>query len=72
MRKAVSIVALWKVMALGLLLTLFWDAPWVSHLVQDIRTWHAFFLSTQAGLVPYVDITKEYPVLGGALYWAMR
>src|SRR5687767_8178752 len=58
-------------MALGLLLTLFWGAPWVSHLVQDIRTWHGFFLSTQAGLVPYVDITKEYPVLGGALYWAM-
>ena len=66
-----SIVALWKAMALGLLVTLFWDAPWVSHLVQDIRTWHGFFLSTQAGLVPYVDITKEYPVLGGALYWAM-
>jgi hypothetical protein len=69
--RAVAIVALWKAMALGLLVTLFWDAPWVSHLVQDIRTWHGFFLSTQAGLVPYVDITKEYPVLGGALYWAM-
>ncbi len=69
--RAASIVALWKVMVLGLLVTLFWDAPWVSHLVQDIRTWHGFFLSTQAGLVPYVDITKEYPVLGGALYWAM-
>lgn len=69
--RAAAIVALWKAMALGLLVTLFWDAPWVSHLVQDIRTWHGFFLSTQAGLVPYVDITKEYPVLGGALYWAM-
>jgi len=69
--RAASIVALWKAMALGLLVTLFWDAPWVSHLVQDIRTWHGFFLSTQAGLVPYVDITKEYPVLGGALYWTM-
>jgi hypothetical protein len=69
--RAASVVALWKLMALGLLVTLFWDAPWVSHLVQDIRTWRAFFLSTQAGLVPYVDITKEYPVLGGALYWAM-
>ena len=69
--RAASIVALWKAIALGLLVTLFWDATWVSHLVQDIRTWHGFFLSTQAGLVPYVDITKEYPVLGGALYWAM-
>ena len=69
--RAASIVALWKAMALGLLVTLFWDAAWVSHLIQDIRTWHDFFLSTQAGLVPYVDITKEYPVLGGALYWAM-
>jgi hypothetical protein len=69
--RATSVVALWKAMALGLLLTLFWDAAWVSHLVQDIRTWRGFFLSTQAGLVPYVDITKEYPVLGGALYWAM-
>ena len=69
--RAAAIVALWKAMALGLLVTLFWDAPWVSHLVQDIRTWREFFLSTQAGLVPYVDITKEYPVLGGVLYWAM-
>ena len=69
--RAAAIVALWKAMALGLLVTLFWDAPWASHLVQDIRTWRGFFLSTQAGLVPYVDITKEYPVLGGALYWAM-
>jgi hypothetical protein len=58
-------------MALGLLVTLFRDAPWVSHLVQDIRTWHGFFVGTQAGLVPYVNITKEYPVLGGVLYWAM-
>ena len=70
-RRAAAIVALWKAMALGLLVTLFWDAPWVSHLVQDIRTWRGFFLSTQEGLVPYVDITKEYPVLGGVLYWAM-
>jgi hypothetical protein len=69
--KSAAAVALVKAIALGLLLTVFWDAPWVSHLVQDIRTWHDFFLSTQAGLVPYVDITKEYPVLGGALYWAM-
>lgn len=64
-------VALVKAAALGLLVTVLWDAHWVSHLVQDIRTWREFFLSTQAGMVPYVHITKEYPVLGGALYWAM-
>ncbi len=64
-------VALAKVAALALLVTVFRNEPWVSHLVQDIRTWRDFFLATQAGLVPYVHITKEYPVLGGALYWAM-
>ena len=56
---------------LAFLVTTAWDAHWVSHLVQDIRTWRGFFLDAQAGLVPYVHFTKEYPVLGGALYWAM-
>jgi hypothetical protein len=64
-------VAVVKIIALALLVTDCWGSPWVSHLVQDIRTWREFFLSTQAGLVPYVHLTKEYPVLGGALYWAM-
>jgi hypothetical protein len=39
--------------------------------VQDIRTWRPFFEQARAGLVPYVHFTKEYPVLGGALYWLM-
>jgi hypothetical protein len=68
---AASLVAVAKAGALALVVTLFWRDAWVSHLVQDIRTWHDFFLRTQEGLVPYVDITKEYPVLGGVLYWAM-
>jgi hypothetical protein len=67
----VSLVLAIKGGALALLVTVVWDQFWVSHLVQDIRTWRDFFLSAQAGLVPYVHMTKEYPVLGGALYWAM-
>ena len=54
-----------------LLLTVFWATPAVSHLVQDIRTWREFFAETQAGAIPYVNLTKEYPVLGGILYWLM-
>ena len=69
--RAATIVALAKAAALGLLVTVCWDTAWVSHLVQDIRTWRDFFLRTQAGLVPYVHVTREYPVLGGTLYWAM-
>jgi len=52
-------------------LTVLWDTPMVSHLVQDLRTWREFFLATQAGAIPYVHLTKEYPVLGGILYWLM-
>ena len=66
-----AVVAVVKTAALALLVTAFWNRPWVSHLVQDLRTWRDFFLATQFGLVPYVDLSKEYPVLGGALYWAM-
>ena len=69
--RAAFVVAVVKAIALTLLVTDCWGAAWVSHLVQDIRTWREFFLHTQAGLVPYVHMTKEYPVLGGALYWAM-
>ncbi len=60
-----------KLGALALLLTVFWSSPWASHLVQDIRTWREFFEKAQLGLVPYVHFTKEYPVLGGVVYWAM-
>lgn len=60
-----------KALVLYWLVTRFWDSAWVSHLVQDIRTWQPFFESAKQGLVPYVHFTKEYPVLGGLLYWAM-
>src|SRR5688500_14349487 len=65
--RLLAIVGATRAAALFALVTVFWIEPWVSHLVQDMRTWHAFFLSAQAGLVPYVHFTKEYPVLGGAL-----
>jgi len=64
-------VALVRAVTVALLLTVFWNTPMVSHLVQDIRTWRDFFAETQAGAIPYVTITKEYPVLGGMLYWLM-
>jgi hypothetical protein len=60
-----------RVITVALLLTVFWRTPAVSHLVQDIRTWRDFFAETQAGAIPYVDLTREYPVLGGILYWLM-
>jgi hypothetical protein len=68
---ALVVTALVRAITVGLLLTVLWKTPAVSHLVQDIRTWHDFFVDTQAGAIPYVDITKEYPVLGGILYWLM-
>jgi hypothetical protein len=57
------------VLLLGL--TTFWDSAFVSHMVQDLRTWHDFFIKAQAGLTPYVDFSKEYPVGAGMLYWAL-
>jgi hypothetical protein len=60
-----------RAVATALLLTVFWNTATASHLVQDIRTWREFFLEAQAGGIPYVTFTKEYPVLGGLLYWLM-
>jgi hypothetical protein len=71
LKTALILTALVRLVTVGLLLTVFWDSPTMSHLVQDIRTWREFFHETQAGAIPYVDITKEYPVLGGILYWMM-
>jgi hypothetical protein len=65
------VTALVRAVTVTLLLTVFWGSPAVSHLVQDIRTWREFFAETQAGAIPYVNLTKEYPVLGGILYWLM-
>src|SRR5262249_16806191 len=43
----------------------------LSHAVQDLRTWKGFFVSAQAGLIPYVDFSKEYPVGAGMFYWLL-
>jgi hypothetical protein len=68
---ALAVTLLVRAVTVTLLLTVFWSTPAVSHLVQDIRTWREFFAETQAGAIPYVNLTKEYPVLGGILYWLM-
>jgi hypothetical protein len=64
-------VAVSRVAALWLLVGPLWDSDAVSHLVQDLRTWREFFLATQDGAVPYVHLTREYPVLGGVVYWLL-
>ncbi|HWX23905.1 MAG TPA: hypothetical protein VN083_02635, partial [Vicinamibacteria bacterium] len=51
--------------------TVWWDTPTLSHLVADLATWPAFFLKVRAGLVPYVDFPKEYPVGAALLYWGL-
>jgi len=48
-----------------------WDTAYVSHMVQDLRTWHDFFVWVRGGLTPYVDFAKEYPVGAGLLYWGL-
>jgi hypothetical protein len=71
LREALIATAVARVVVVTLALTVLWDTPVVSHLVQDLRTWREFFLATQEGAIPYVHLTKEYPVLGGVLYWLM-
>lgn len=71
LRTALAVTLIVRLITVSLLVTVFWDTPTVSHLVQDIRTWRDFFAETQAGAIPYVNLTKEYPVLGGILYWMM-
>jgi hypothetical protein len=68
---ALVAAAVARVIVLTYLLTDAWNSNFVSHMVQDLRTWHDFFVSARAGYVPYVDIPKEYPVLTGVLYWAL-
>ena len=48
-----------------------WDSPFVSHMVQDLRTWHDFFVLARNGFVPYVSFWKEYPVGAGLVYWIL-
>ena len=68
---ALIATAVARAVVLTLGLNHFWDSPFVSHMVQDLRTWHDFFLEAQAGLIPYVDFSKEYPVGAGILYWIL-
>src|SRR5262245_19743363 len=74
-RKELALVLLAAALAKGIVLslglTVFWNSPQVSHAVQDLRTWKEFFRAAQAGLVPYVDFSKEYPVGAGMFYWAL-
>lgn len=65
------LVGLARLAAVALALGPLWDTAWMSHLVQDIRTWEGFFAQARAGGVPYVDFSKEYPVGAGVLYWLM-
>src|SRR4030095_11475387 len=73
--RELALVLLAAALARGILLwlglTVFWTSPELSHAVQDIRTWKDFFTAAQAGLVPYVDFSKEYPVGAGMFYWAL-
>jgi hypothetical protein len=48
-----------------------WHSAWMPHLVQDIVSWRRFLEQSRLGLIPYVDFSKEYPVGGGLLYWAL-
>lgn len=68
---ALGVTAAVKAATLGLGLGPLWNTGAMSHMVQDLRTWASFFRYAQAGLVPYVDFFKEYPVGAGLLYWAM-
>ena len=47
------------------------ETIWVKHIVADIWTWRRFWRQAQAGGIPYVDYTKEYPVGAGLIYWTM-
>jgi hypothetical protein len=55
---ALAVTLFVRAVTVTLLLTVFWLAPAVSHLVQDIRTWREFFAETQAGAIPYVNLTS--------------
>jgi hypothetical protein len=50
---------------------LLWKTPYVQCILGDIKTWFDFWEACENGAVPYVDITKEYAVGVGLLYWAM-
>jgi hypothetical protein len=60
-----------KASALALMLTVFQPTYWFNHLILDVFTWRGFFADARRGLVPYVDMSREYPVLAGLLYWLL-
>ncbi len=68
---ALLATAVARAIVLTLGLSDLWDTPFVGHMVQDLRTWHDFFVKARSGLTPYVDFSKEYPVGAGVLYWAL-
>lgn len=51
--------------------TVWRDAGWAGHMRHDIAVWEHFWRETKAGEVPYVDFSREYPVVASAVYWAM-
>jgi len=69
--KAVAGTFVVKASALVLMLTVFQPTYWFNHLVMDVFTWRGFFADARRGLVPNVDMAREYPVLAGVLYWLM-
>jgi hypothetical protein len=68
---AIALTAAARILLLYLGLGVAWNTAYMGHMVQDLRTWHDFFVWTRAGGTPYVDFSKEYPVGAGLLYWAL-
>lgn len=65
------LAALWRG-GLAVLTAQAWGrSAWVGHMAVDVWGWLDFWNMAQRGLVPYVDITKEYPVGAGLFYWAL-
>ena len=69
--KAVAGTFLVKASALALMLTVFQPTYWFNHLILDVFAWRGFWADAQHGLIPYVDMSREYPVLAGLLYWLL-
>jgi hypothetical protein len=68
---ALALTAAARLLILYLGLCVLWNTAYVGHMVQDLRTWHDFFVWTRQGRIPFVDFSKEYPVGAGLLYWAL-
>ena len=47
------------------------EPEWLAHTWIDVAAWLPFFEQCQAGSIPYVDFSREYPVGAGTLYCAM-